>query len=49
MTHDHGSHNDTPQQSKAAWVFIGFLLIAVYFLVTEHRAHLAGWFSAYGI
>ena len=49
MTHDHDSHNDTPQQPRAKWVFIGFLLIAGYFLVTEHRAHLAGWLSAYGI
>ena len=49
MAHEHGSHNDTPRQSKAKWVFIGFLLIAGYFLVTEHRAHLAGWLSAYGI
>lgn len=24
-------------------VFAGFALIASYFLVTEHRAHLAGW------
>ena len=49
MAHEHGSHNDTPQQSKAVWVFIGFLLIAGYFLVSEQRAHLAGWLSAYGI
>ena len=49
MTHEHGSHNDNPQQSKAKWIFIGFLLIAGYFLVTEHRAHLAGWLSSYGI
>ena len=49
MTHEHGSHNDNPQQSKAKWVFIGFLLIAGYFLVTEHRAHLYGWLSSYGI
>ena len=49
MAHEHGSHDDTPQQSKSKWVFIGFLLIAGYFLVAEHRAHLAGWVSAYGI
>jgi hypothetical protein len=49
MAHEHGSRNDDPQQSKAKWVFIGFLLIAGYFLITEHRAHLYGWFSAYGI
>ena len=49
MAHEHGSHNDNPQQSKTKWVFIGFLLIAGYFLVTEHRAHLYGWLSSYGI
>ena len=49
MTHEHDSHNDDSQQSKAKWVFIWFLLIAGYFLVTEHRAHLYGWLSAYGI
>ncbi len=49
MEHKHDSHNNDPQQSKVKWVFIGFLLIAGYFLVTEHRAHLYGWFSAYGI
>lgn len=25
------------------WVFIGFLAVAAYFLIAEHRAHLAGW------
>ena len=49
MAHEHGSHKDTPQQSKAKWVLIGFLLIAGYFLIAEHRAHLIGWISAYGI
>ena len=49
MTHEHDPHNDNRQQSKAKWVFIGFVAIAAYFLITEHRAHLFGWFSAYGI
>ena len=25
---------------RAKWVFLGFVLIAGYFLITEHRAHL---------
>lgn len=25
------------------WVFAGFALVALFFLVTEHRAHLYGW------
>jgi SNF family Na+-dependent transporter len=49
MTHEHGPHNDNQQQSKAKWVFIGFLIIAGYLLVTEHRAHLSGWLSSYWI
>ncbi len=49
MTHEQGLHGNSPQQSKAKWVFIGFSLIAGFFLITEHRAHLYGWFSAYGI
>ena len=49
MTHEHGSHVDYSLHSKAKWGFIGFFLIAAYFLITEHRAHLAGWLSDYGI
>ena len=51
MKHDHqrepeGNHKAT---SRAKWVFIGFLLIAGYFLFTEHRAHIGGWISTYGL
>ena len=51
MKHDlqhepEGSHKAT---SRAKWVLIGFLLIAGYFLLTEHRAHLSGWLSSYGV
>ena len=49
MTHEHSPRNDNQQRSKAKWVFVGFLIIAGYFLVTEHRAHLTGWLSSYGI
>ena len=28
--------------SRAKWVFIGFMLIAFYFALSEHRAHLSG-------
>ena len=49
MAHEHGTHNDDGTPSAAKWVFIGFLLIAGYFLVMEHRAHLSGWLSSYGI
>ena len=49
MSHEQDLHSNSPQQSKAKWVFFGFSLIAGYFLITEHRAHLYGWLSAYGI
>ncbi len=26
-----------------AWVFAGFAAVALFFLLTEHRAHLYGW------
>lgn len=29
-------------QKRANWVLMGFVAIAAYFLITEHRAHLAG-------
>jgi hypothetical protein len=28
--------------SRAKWVLLGFLLIAGYFVIAEHRAHLSG-------
>jgi hypothetical protein len=40
--HSHEGHGSegTPQKSGAGrWVLIGFALIAGYFLLTEHRAH----------
>lgn len=27
----------------ASWIFGGFALVALFFLLTEHRAHLYGW------
>ena len=49
MEHKHETHGDDKSQVAAKWVFAGFALIAAYFLITEHRAHVAGWLSAYGI
>lgn len=49
MEHKHESHNDAGSRSKANIALIVFLSIAAFFLVTEHRAHLSGWFSSYGI
>ncbi len=46
--HSHENHS-SDGNNYGRWAFWGFLLIAGYFLVTEHRAHLYSWFSAYGI
>lgn len=35
-------HETGARDSRGKWVFIGFLLIAGYFLWAEHRAHLMG-------
>lgn len=49
MQHDHTtpgqSHSGgaTRQRTVSRWVFVGFVLIAGYFLITEHRAHLVGF------
>jgi hypothetical protein len=29
--------------AASTWVFIGFAAVALFFLLTEHRAHLYGW------
>ncbi len=45
MEHKHESNNTGSMKFKANIALIIFLLIGAYFLVTEHRAHLAGWMS----
>ena len=51
MSHEHRHEPDSSKktQIRAKWVFIGFFIIAAFFLAIEHRAHLAGWLSSYGI
>jgi len=41
MNHDHDGGGKTRNRA-GRYVFIGFLLIAGFFLFTEHRAHLFG-------
>ncbi|MEC4718071.1 DUF2933 domain-containing protein [Noviherbaspirillum sp. CPCC 100848] len=46
MTNEHqhereGNHSQSTR-SKAKLVLVGFLIVAAYFLFTEHRAHLGG-------
>jgi hypothetical protein len=38
-THD-ANHGNENGRKAGRWVFAGFALIALYFLFTEHRAHL---------
>ena len=40
--HDHQDHRDHRGAHAGRWVFLGFALVAGYFLFTEHRAHLFG-------
>ena len=44
MNHEHRHEPDSGEETKSRvkWVFIGFLAIAAYFLITEHKAHLSG-------
>jgi hypothetical protein len=43
MEHKHESDNVGGMRSRTNVALIVFLVIAGFFLVTEHRAHLAGW------
>jgi len=51
MNHDHRHEPESGDKtnSRTKWVFIGFIAIAAYFLIAEHKAHVYGWLSAYGI
>jgi hypothetical protein len=39
---DHSHKHEDPTLGRGKWVLIGFLIIAGFFLFTEHRAHLLG-------
>jgi hypothetical protein len=40
--HDHAGNTSSSTLSKAKLVLVGFMIVAAYFLITEHRAHLGG-------
>ncbi len=40
MAHDHDANDNRLHNRRSKWVFIGFLAIGGFFLITEHRAHL---------
>lgn len=39
--HRHEPDRDNGMKSRAKWAFIGFAVVAAYFLITEHRAHVS--------
>ncbi|HET9700693.1 MAG TPA: DUF2933 domain-containing protein [Burkholderiales bacterium] len=41
--HDHESRGNDGSSAAGKWILIGFLAIAGFFLIVEHRAHLYGW------
>ncbi|TAK72429.1 MAG: DUF2933 domain-containing protein [Betaproteobacteria bacterium] len=43
MQHKHESDNDGAMKSRANIALAVFLVIAGFFLVAEHRAHLSAW------
>jgi len=43
MTSNSSSRNRQRGLAAFNWVFVGFALVALFFLVSEHRAHLYGW------
>lgn len=42
MDHDHHAEEGAGRHSRMRWVFYGFLAIAGFLLLTEHRAHVFG-------
>lgn len=47
--HHHESGSGAKMTPKAKWVLIGFVGIAAFLLIVEHRTHVFGWLSSYGI
>jgi len=42
MNHDSDPDENRKPTLKSNWILLGFLLVAGYFLVMEHQAHLSG-------
>lgn len=42
MIDENETHRNHSTKSRSNWVLIGFLAVAGFFLVTEHRAHVLG-------
>lgn len=41
--HQHDNENTLKTIIRSKWVLIGFLIVAAYFLYTEHRAHVVAF------
>ncbi|OGA45717.1 MAG: hypothetical protein A3G24_26625 [Betaproteobacteria bacterium RIFCSPLOWO2_12_FULL_62_13] len=41
MDHKHDPDSGNQTKSRGKWALIGFVAIAAYFLIAEHRAHLS--------
>uniref|UniRef100_UPI00117B8673 DUF2933 domain-containing protein n=1 Tax=Pseudogulbenkiania subflava TaxID=451637 RepID=UPI00117B8673 len=42
VTHQDSEHSHS-RGLRGSWVFWGFIAVAAFFLLSEHRAHLFGW------
>ena len=43
MDHDHSGNETSPGPRAFIWVLCGFIVIAAFFLFSEHRAHALGY------
>jgi hypothetical protein len=43
MDHDHSPHSHSRVPRSVNWIMWGFVGVAAFFLITEHRAHLYGF------
>jgi hypothetical protein len=43
MDHTHQNDATDPTRRRGKWVLLGFILIAGFFLLTEHKAHFLGF------
>lgn len=42
MTFEQPSSPQQPGKTRLNWVLLGFIVVAAFFLISEHRAHLLG-------
>ena len=42
MTHHPDSHEEASSNSRFKWILMSFIVVAAFFLFTEHQAHILG-------